>query len=51
MKRDIDLIKLLLRELEGEEPKPDLSGYSKQQILYHYELMDEAGLIHYELMD
>jgi hypothetical protein len=45
MKRDIDLIKLLLREVEGEEPKPDLSSYSEPQILYHYELMEEAGLI------
>jgi hypothetical protein len=50
MKRDIDLIKLLLREVEGEEPKPDLSGYSQEQILYHYELMEEAGLVvaHFE---
>jgi hypothetical protein len=45
MKRDIDLIKLLLREVEGEEPKPDLSSYSEPQILYHYGLMEEAGLI------
>lgn len=45
MKRDIDLIKLLLRDVEGEEPKPDLSSYSAEQILYHYELMEEAGLV------
>ena len=45
MKRDIDLIKLLLRKVEGEEPKPDLSSYSQEQILYHYELMEEAGLV------
>lgn len=45
MKRDMDLMKLLLREVEGEEPKPDLSGYSEEQTLYHYELMEEAGLV------
>ena len=45
MKRDMDLIKLLLREVEGEEPKPNLSDYSEEQTLYHYELMEEAGLV------
>jgi len=45
MKRDLDLIKLLLRGLEGEDPKPDLGGFSRTQILYHYQLMKEAGLI------
>ena len=45
MKRDFDLIKLLLRTLEGEQPKPDLSSYSEEQILYPHVLMQEAGLI------
>jgi hypothetical protein len=45
MKRDLELIKLLLQEVEGEEPKPDLSAYSQEVMFYHYELMDEAGLI------
>ncbi len=45
MKRDLDLIKLLLREVEGEEPKPDIRGYSEAQVLYHYVLMEEAGLV------
>jgi len=45
MKRDLELIKLLLREEEGEEPKPDLSPYTEEQILYHLDLMEEAGLV------
>lgn len=49
MKRDLELIKLLLQEIEGEEPKPDLSAYSQEAMFYHYELMDEAGLIVAEL--
>lgn len=46
MKRDMDLIRLLLLETEGEEPKPDLSGYTEAQLLYHSALLIEAKLIH-----
>jgi hypothetical protein len=45
MKRDMDLIRLLLQDIEGEEPKPDLSGCSDRQVFYHLELMQDAGLI------
>jgi len=45
MKRDLELIRLLLQEAEGENPKPDLSAYSEEAILYHYELMEEAELV------
>ena len=45
MKRDMDLIRLLLRRYEGEEPKPDLSEYTTEQIMYHDQLMADAGLI------
>ena len=45
MQRNMELIKLLLQEVEGEEPKPDLSAYSEQAMLYHYQLMEEAGLV------
>jgi hypothetical protein len=41
----MDLIRLLLQKTEGEEPKPDLSRYTIEQQLYHYVLMEEAGLI------
>jgi hypothetical protein len=45
MKRDMDLIRLLLQDIEGEEPNPDLSGYSNPQVFYHLELMQDAQLI------
>jgi hypothetical protein len=45
MKRDMNLIRLLLLETEGEDPKPDLSPYSGEQRVYHSALLIEAGLI------
>lgn len=33
MKRDMDLIRLLLLDIEGED-KPDMSGYTEDQIVY-----------------
>ena len=53
MKRDIDLIRKLLIYLED---KPDdkmvkeleLDGYDKSNIMYHFILMDQAGLIRCE---
>lgn len=44
MKRDMDLIRLLLLDTEGEE-KPDLSQFSKEQLNYHKALLIEAGLV------
>jgi hypothetical protein len=45
MKRDMNLIRLLLLETEGEEPKPDVSGYTEEQRIYHAALLIEADLI------
>ena len=45
MKRDLDLIRLLLMQAEGEQPAPDLSAYSEEQIVYHSALMIEAELV------
>lgn len=45
MKRDMDLIRLRLLQIEGEEPKPDLSGYTQEQIIYHSALLIEAELV------
>ena len=45
MKRDMNLIRLLLLQTEGEDPKPDLSAYSGEQCVYHSALLIEAGLI------
>ncbi len=46
MKRDMELIRLLLLRDEGEQPVPDLSAYSDEQLLYHSVLLIEAGLVH-----
>lgn len=53
MKRDIDLVRKLLLYLEE---KPDdkvvkdleLEGYSKDEVQYHFILMDQAGLLRCE---
>jgi hypothetical protein len=50
MKRDMNLIRLLLLETEGEEPKPDLSAYDETQSVYHSALLVEAGLVHGEII-
>ena len=46
MKRDMNLIRLLLLETEGEDPKPDLSAYTEDQRIYHSALLIEAELVH-----
>ena len=50
MKRDMSLIRLLLLETEGEDPKPDLSAYTEEQRVYHSALLIEAGLVHGEVI-
>ena len=45
MKRDMNLIRVLLLETEGEEPKPDLSDYTEEQRVYHSALLIEAEAI------
>lgn len=45
MKRDMDLIRLLLVQVEDVE-KPDLSDYTEDQQNYHKALLVEAGLVH-----
>lgn len=45
MKRDMDLIRLKLMQVEGEEPAPDLSAYTEEQQVYHMALLIEAGLV------
>jgi len=42
----MNLIRLLLLEVEGEEPRPDLSVYTEDQRVYHSALLIEAGLVH-----
>jgi hypothetical protein len=50
MRRDFDLIRLLLQEIEGVEDVSDLSKYTKDQQLYHSCLLIEAGLVHGEIV-
>ena len=45
MKRDMELIRLQLMQVEGEEPGPDLSAYTEEQQVYHMALLIEAGLV------
>jgi len=51
MKRDMNLIRLLLLEVEGEEPRPDLSAYTEDQRIYHSALLIEAGLVHGQVLE
>ncbi len=44
MKRNMDLIRLLLFKVEGEE-EISLEDYEKEQIKYHQELLVEANLV------
>jgi len=46
----MDLIRLLLLEIEGVEPKPDLSSYEDGQQIYHLALVVEAGLAEGEVI-
>lgn len=46
MKRDMELIRLQLLRVEGEQPDPDLSAYTEEQCIYHMALCIEAGLVH-----
>jgi len=49
MKRDMNLVRLLLLEAEGEEPKPDLSTYTEEQQIYHEARLIEAGFLRGEV--
>jgi hypothetical protein len=50
MKRDMELIRVSLLEVEREEPAPDLSGYTQDQKVYHMALCIEAGLVDGEIV-
>jgi len=47
----MNLIRALLLEVEGEEPKPDMSQYSDEQKIYHSALIVEAGLVDGQIID
>jgi hypothetical protein len=50
VKRDMDLIRLLLLQIEGEESL-DLSDYTKKEVRYHRRLLIEAGLAYGSVME
>ena len=45
VKFDAQLVKLLLLEMEGQKPKPDLTPFSKPAVNQHWGLMIDAGLV------
>ncbi len=45
MKRDMELIRLLLLQSESGEEPPELSSYSIDDQLYNLQLMEDANLI------
>ena len=45
MKRDMELIRLQLLQVESEDPVPKLKNYSEEQQVYHMALCIEAGLV------
>lgn len=45
MKRDMELIRLLMLELEQGNKPEELANYSVKDVLYNLELMNDAGLI------
>lgn len=49
MRRDFDLIRLLLQEIEGVENVDNLSNYTDAKQLHHSCLLIEAGLVHGEI--
>ena len=53
MKRDMDLIRLILLELENSEPyqvfRPNICGYQDKEVNYHLELLISAWLVEGEM--
>ena len=45
MKRDMDLIRLVLLQVEEGKAPAAMSSYSEEQIVYHSGLVIEAGLV------
>jgi hypothetical protein len=50
MKRDMELIRLLLLQQEQGEPSTELENYSEEEVIYNYALMLDAGLIDANLL-
>ena len=50
MKRNVDLVRLLLITYESGEEPAELKEFSEQEIMYHLVLMKDAGLIDAEFV-
>jgi hypothetical protein len=51
MERHMDLIRLMLIAfITGEEP-PELKDYEQKDVMYHYTLLKDAGLIEAQFVD
>ena len=50
MRRNLDIIRLLLLKFEGSDQVIGLEHYSEEQQLYHSVLLIEAGYTHGEIM-
>ncbi|NLG39121.1 MAG: DUF2513 domain-containing protein [Fibrobacter sp.] len=55
MKRDMDLVRLILFEVEKNEKWDEwkdikIEGYSQEEIYYHIMLLNEAGLIEAKIL-
>ena len=50
MKRDMELVRQILLAIEAHKDmkqkiKPEIEGYSEEQIMYHVKILADAGLI------
>jgi repressor of nif and glnA expression len=50
MKRDLDLVRKILMEIEKKEESmgwiiPEIESYSENEIFYHIKILEEAGFI------
>lgn len=49
MKRDLDLARKILFQIEEHDWLDAVEGYSKKEIAYHLSLLEEAGLLTQEI--
>jgi len=45
MKRDMELIKIILSNIEDDKANDKIEGYEEQMVMYHQALLKDAGYI------
>ena len=45
MKRDMDLVRLILQKIEMDEPPHSIEGFTQPQVNYHIAIMIDAHLV------